>query len=242
MIADPSRGGYNGVVKALEAHGWDVSTAEAVEIQHKLAPLVIKEGSPARVRHVAGADISVDRYRARARGAIVVLSHPDLAPEEEVVVETELRFPYVPGLLSFREAPVILQAFERIREAPDLLLVDGQGLAHPRRFGIACHLGVVLGLPTIGCAKSRLCGEYDVPSPEAGSRTPLLDGDEVIGSVLRTRDGVSPIYVSIGHLIGLQEAVEWALRCCRGYRIPEPLRRAHMAAGKGRQAEVLKAG
>jgi deoxyribonuclease V len=229
-------------VKALETHRWDVSTAEAVEIQRNLAPLVIKEGNPSRVRHVAGVDIAVDRHRARARGAVVVLSYPELAPEEEVVLETELRFPYVPGLLSFRETPVILEAFQQVRQTPDLLLVDGQGLAHPRRFGIACHLGVALGLPTIGCAKSRLCGEHAVPSQEAGSRTPLLDGDEVIGSVVRTRDGVSPVYVSIGYLIGLEEAVDWVLRCCRGYRIPEPLRRAHMAAGKDRQAEVSKAG
>ena len=230
-------------MKALETHRWDVSTAEAVEIQRKLAPLVVREGNPADVRRIAGVDISVDRYRARARGAVVILSYPELAVEEEAVVETALRFPYVPGLLSFREAPVIIEAFERVRQTPDLLLVDGQGLAHPRRFGVACHLGVTLGLPTIGCAKSRLCGEHDAPSREAGSRAPLLDGGEVIGSVVRTRDGVAPVFVSIGHLIGLDEAVEWTLRCTRGYRIPEPLRQAHMAAGRHTTAEgALKAG
>ncbi|MDI6857333.1 MAG: deoxyribonuclease V [Dehalococcoidia bacterium] len=229
-------------MKAPETQRWDVSTAEAVEIQRKLAPLVVSEGSPADVRRVAGVDISVDRYRARARGAVVVLSYPELAIEEEVVIETALRFPYVPGLLSFREAPVILEAFERVRRMPDLLLVDGHGLAHPRRFGIACHLGVTLGLPTIGCAKSRLCGVHDAPSLEAGSRAPLWDAGEVIGSVVRTRDGIAPVFVSVGHLIGLDEAVEWTLRCASGYRIPEPLRQAHMAAGRHKTAEALKAG
>jgi deoxyribonuclease V len=218
-------------VKALDLHPWDVSTAEAVEIQHRLAPRVVREGVPADVRRVAGVDISVGRGSADGRGAVVVLRYPEMEVEEQVVVEARVGFPYVPGLLSFREIPVLLEAFRQVKEKPDLVLVDGQGLAHPRRFGIACHLGLLLDLPAVGCAKSRLCGEHDPPAMEAGSSVLLRDGDEVIGAVLRTRDGVSPIYVSIGHRIALDEAVAWVLRCCRGYRIPEPTRLAHMAAG-----------
>jgi len=218
-------------VKALDLHPWDVSTAEAVEIQRKLAPRVVREGIPADVRRVAGVDISVGRGSADGRGAVVVLRYPEMEVEEQVVVEARVGFPYVPGLLSFREIPVLLEAFRQVKEKPDLVLVDGQGLAHPRRFGIACHLGLLLDVPAVGCAKSRLCGEHGPPAMEAGSSVPLRDGDEVIGAVLRTRDGVSPIYVSIGHRIALDEAVAWVLRCCRGYRIPEPTRLAHMAAG-----------
>ncbi len=218
-------------MKALDLHPWDVSTAEAVEIQRKLAPRVVREGVPADVRRVAGVDISVGRGSADGRGAVVVLRYPEMEVEEQVVVEARVGFPYVPGLLSFREIPVLLEAFRQVKEKPDLVLVDGQGLAHPRRFGIACHLGLLLDLPAVGCAKSRLCGEHRPLAMEAGSSVPLTDGDEVIGAVLRTRDGVSPIYVSVGHRITLDEAVAWVLRCCRGYRIPEPTRLAHMAAG-----------
>jgi deoxyribonuclease V len=218
-------------VKALDLHPWDVSTAEAVEIQRRLAPRVVREGVPADVRRVAGVDISVGRGSANGRGAVVVLRYPEMEVEERVVVEARVGFPYVPGLLSFREIPVLLEAFRQVKEKPDLVLVDGQGLAHPRRFGIACHLGLLLDVPAVGCAKSRLCGEHRPPAMEAGSSVPLTDGDEVIGAVLRTRDGVSPVYVSIGHRITLDEAVAWVLRCCRGYRIPEPTRLAHMAAG-----------
>jgi deoxyribonuclease V len=183
------------------------------------------------VKLVAAADVAfVDRpYRrqpALARAAVVLLSYPDLAVVERHVVEAPVTFPYVPGLLSFRETPALARAFEALKGRPDLLLVDGQGCAHPRRFGLACHLGVLLDLPAIGCAKSRLCGEHGVLPDAAGSRVPLADGDEVIGLVLRTRDGVAPLYVSVGHRIGLNEAAEWVLRLCRGYRLPEPVRLA----------------
>jgi len=218
-------------VNALDLHPWDVSTADAVEIQRRLAPRVVREGAPADVRRVAGLDISVGRGSAGGRGAAVVVRYPEMEVVEQAVVEARVGFPYVPGLLSFREIPVLLAALREVKERPDLLLVDGQGLAHPRRFGLACHLGLLLDMPAVGCAKSRLCGDHAPLAAEAGARVPLTDGDEVIGVVLRTRDGVAPIYVSVGHRIGLDEATAWALRCCRGYRIPEPLRLAHMAAG-----------
>jgi deoxyribonuclease V len=145
--------------------------------------------------------------------------------------EDSIIFPYVPGLLTFREAPLILAAFEKLTVTPDFVMVDGQGIAHPRRIGLASHLGLCLGIPAIGCAKSRLIGEYAEPGNEAGSYTELLDNSEVIGAVVRTKAGVKPVYVSIGHMIDLPSAVSLVLKCCRGYRLPEPTRLAHMAAG-----------
>jgi deoxyribonuclease V len=184
------------------------------------------------VRRVAGVDISVDRPGGRATGAVVVLSYPELAVIEVAVARAPLTFPYVPGLLSFRETPVLREAFRRLAGPIDLLLVDGQGLAHPRRFGLACHLGLLLDAPAIGVAKSRLLGEHGPVGEEAGSRADLRDGAEVIGSVLRTRTGVRPLYVSIGHRVSLRQAEAWVLRCCRGYRLPEPTRLAHQAAAR----------
>jgi len=221
-----------------DLHPWDVSPAEAAAIQKRLAAQVVLEGAPQDVRVVAGADISVGG--GRGRGAVVLLSYPELRPLEQQVVEAELAFPYVPGLLAFREVPVLAEAFRRLSQRPDLLLVDGQGLAHPRRFGIACHLGLLLDLPTIGCAKSRLVGEFGPLAEEAGSRTELRDGTEVLGLVVRTRAGVTPVYVSVGHRIGLSEAAEWTLRLCRGYRLPEPARLAHQAAG-GQMMRIVAA-
>jgi deoxyribonuclease V len=148
-------------------------------------------------------------------------------------VEGDVSFPYVPGLLSFREIPLLTQALGRLETTPDLLLVDGQGYAHPRRIGIASHVGLLAGLPTIGCAKSRLCGEHAEPGRERGSQAPLLDGGEVIGTVLRTRDGIKPLYVSVGHLISLESAAAWVLRLATRVRLPEPVRVAD-ALSKGR--------
>jgi len=177
-------------------------------------------------------DISVDREAGRGTGAVVVLSYPELEVVEVAVAEAPLTFPYVPGLLSFREVPVLREAFRRVAGPLDLLLVDGQGYAHPRRFGLACQLGLLLDVPAIGCAKSRLLGEpRGALAPAAGSRVDLVDKGEVIGSVLRTRAGVRPLFVSAGHRIGLAEAVAWTLRCCKGYRLPEPARLADQAAG-----------
>jgi deoxyribonuclease V len=212
-------------------HRWDVSPREAIEIQRKLAARVIRHGSPCRVRHVAGVDISVDRVKALGTGAVAVLSFPDLDLVEVAVATSPLTFPYVPGLLSFRETPVLAGALAQVQTPFDLLLVDGQGYAHPRRFGIACHLGLLLDVPTIGCAKSRLIGECAMPGVERGQKTDLFDKGQKIGSVLRTRSSVSPLYISVGHCIGQRQAEEWVLRCCRGYRLPQPARFAHQAAG-----------
>jgi deoxyribonuclease V len=181
-------------------------------------------------RFIAGVDISVNRFNKTGTGAVVILSYPDLKVMEIQVVTDRIEFPYVPGLLSFREAPLILAAFEKITLVPDIVMVDGQGIAHPRRMGIASHLGLLLGIPTIGCAKSRLCGVYEIPGA-AGSYTELTDNGEVIGAVLRTKTNVKPLYVSIGHMIDLPSATKWVTACCRGYRLPEPSRLAHQAAG-----------
>jgi deoxyribonuclease V len=159
------------------------------------------------------------------------LSYPELEVAEVQTVEDRIDFPYVPGLLSFREAPITLAACAKLNITPDLVLVDGQGIAHPRRLGLASHLGLFLDRPTIGCAKSRLCGRHFEPAKEAGSHAELLDKEEVIGAALRTKDGVNPIYVSIGHRVDLESAIYWAMQCCRGYRLPEPTRLAHLAAG-----------
>jgi deoxyribonuclease V len=222
---------YNRVVKIGSWHGWRVSPSQALEIQLKLASQVSKTNELANPRFIAGVDISVDRKRGMGRGAVVVLSYPGLEIAEVQTVEDSIDFPYVPGLLSFREAPITLAACERLSITPDLILVDGQGIAHPRRLGLASHLGLFLDTPTIGCAKSRLCGSHSELGQEAGSYAELSDNGEVIGVALRTKAGVKPVYVSIGHRVDLEAAIYWVTQCCRGYRLPEPTRLAHLAAG-----------
>jgi len=166
----------------------------------------------------------------RIRAAVAVLDADSLELAESAVVSVTARFPYVPGLLSFREAPAVLLALSRLRQPPDLLLCDGQGIAHPRRLGIACHLGLVSGLPSIGVAKSRLVGSYREPGAARGDWSELRDGEEIIGAVLRSRQGVKPLFVSIGHRVCLQTAIAWTLRCVTRYRLPETTRAAHRLA------------
>ncbi len=227
-------------------HAWDLTVAEARETQLRLAATVSREGAIADPRFIAGVDVSVSWERGLATGAVVVLEYPSLAPVEVKVVGGELSFPYVPGLLSFREAQHILAACEMLETKPDLVIVDGQGVAHPRRIGLASHLGLFLDTPTIGCAKSRLCGGHDEPGAKPGSVADLVDDGETVGAVLRTRAGVKPVYVSVGHRIDLEQAVHWVLECCRGYRLPEPIRRAHRAAGEAlastADGEAVRAG
>ena len=221
-------------------HDWNVTPAEAIALQKELAPRVVRDGDPGDVRLVAAADLAfVDRrwprQPTRGRAAVVLMRYPELEVIEEQVVEGDVSFPYVPGLLSFREAPLLAEAFERLEGAPDLLLIDGQGYAHPRRLGIASHIGLMADLPTIGCAKSRLCGEHAEPGARRGSKVRLRHGGEVIGVVLRTRTSVKPLYVSVGHKIGLDVAAQWVLRLAPRFRLPEPIRAAD-AISKGREA------
>jgi deoxyribonuclease V len=222
---------YNRIMKVKNLHNWQVTTAQAFDIQLKLASRVSRTDEVKNPKFIAGVDISVDRVRDEARGAVVVLSYPELKLVESQVVEGRVDFPYVPGLLSFREAPLTLAAFERLETAPDLILFDGQGIAHPRRLGLAAHMGLFLDTPAIGCAKSRLCGHHNTLGLEPGGYAELVDGGDVIGAVLRTKAGTNPVYVSIGHKISLESAVYWVTQCCRGYRLPEPTRLAHLAAG-----------
>ncbi len=212
-------------------HRWDLTPAEAVALQQELRHKVRLEADPGPVRRVAGVDVSCRGEEARA--AVVVLSFPELRRVDQGLAEVPLTFPYVPGLLSFREGPAVLAAFERLTLWPDLVLFDGQGLAHPRRLGLACHLGLFLDLPSIGCAKSRLCGQHEEPGPERGDWTPLYDGGEILGAVLRSRPQVKPLYVSPGHRVDLKQAVHYVLACCTRYRLPETTRWAHRLCGAG---------
>jgi deoxyribonuclease V len=179
-----------------------------------------------KIRFVAGADVAFDPVTDVAFAGVIVYRFPDLTEVERSMARRKLRFPYVPGLLSFRETPVLLAAFARLETEPDLILIDGHGRAHPRRFGIACHVGVLFDKPTIGCAKSLLVGEHEAPGARAGSTAPLLLDGERVGTVLRTRDGVRPIYVTTGHRVSLETAVNLVKQCLDGFRIPKPTREA----------------
>ncbi len=215
-------------------HAFDVGVAEAKEIQEMMRREV-REGPPldfSRVRLIAGTDISYLRERKLALGVAALLSYPELETLEVSTAALEVPFPYVPGLLSFRELPALLPALEGLSATPDLILVDGQGVAHPRGFGLASHLGVLTSIPTVGCAKSRLLGEAEEPGPEAGDWAPLRHDGRTVGAVLRTRRGVKPLYVSVGHLIDLHSCISMVLSCTRGYRLPEPQRRAHLEADR----------
>ncbi len=231
VVVTMRHNGYNLVMRAKKLHEWRLSVAEAMRTQHELAQRVSREGEVSSPRFIAGVDVSTGRGRPIGKAAVVALTYPGLKPVEIKVVQGALDFPYIPGLLSFREAPLILAACEQLEIEPDLIIVDGQGIAHPRRLGIASHLGLVLGTKTIGCAKSLLVGHHEEPEDEPGSYAEIVDRGEVIGVALRTVRGVKPVYVSIGNRVSLETAIKWVLACCRGYRLPEPVRLAHLAAG-----------
>lgn len=214
---------------AQRTHAWDLSPEEARILQERLRALIRVEPLTMTPRVVGGVDVSFQGDIAHA--AVVLLSFPDLTPLEAATAEVAVSFPYIPGLLAFREGPAVLAALERLIGQPDVLLFDAQGMAHPRRMGLASHMGVLLDWPSIGCAKSRLFGEHEEVPPERGSWVPLWDGPEVIGAVLRTQSHTQPVYVSIGHRTDLETAIELVLACTSSYRIPEPLRWAHRVAG-----------
>jgi deoxyribonuclease V len=209
-------------------HAWDISPREAVALQRKLASAVRIEALAGPVRTVAGTDCSLSRDGRDILASAVLCDARTMKVLAAVHVRRPCTFPYVPGLLSFREAPATIEAVEKLPARPDLLMCDGQGLAHPRRLGLACHVGLWLDLPTIGEAKSRLCGEHREPGLRRGSRAVIRHNGEVVGLALRTRDGVSWMYISVGHRITLAEAASWTLRAARFYRMPEPTRQAHL--------------
>ncbi|MBA3533484.1 MAG: deoxyribonuclease V [Ardenticatenales bacterium] len=211
-------------------HSWTVTMEEAVAIQQQLRAEVITEDQLGEVRYVAGVDAGFEEEGTVARAAVAVLTFPDLALHEYAIAHRPVTFPYVPGFLSFREIPAVLAALEQLATLPDVLLCDGQGLAHPRRFGLACHLGVLTALPAIGVAKSRFIGQHDPLPEERGAWQPLRDQGELIGAALRTRVKTQPLYVSIGHRLSLERAIEVVLQCTPKYRLPETTRWAHRMA------------
>ena len=219
-------------MKVRRLHAWDVDYAGALAVQERLRPRIIRRGRLPTVRLAAGADVSYEKRDNRFYAAVVVMSVPELEIVEEAWAAGVATFPYIPGLLTFREGPVLVRAFERLRTRPDLVIFDGQGVAHPRGVGLAAHMGLLLEVPSIGCAKTRLCGEHGEVAGPAGSRTELrLDG-RTVGLVVRTRAGVKPVFVSVGHRISLGSAAEWVLRTCRGCRLPEPTRQAHLLVNR----------
>jgi len=213
-----------------DMHPWPRTVAEARAIQESLRGRVITHDRLGPVRTVAGVDVGFENDGEITRAAVVVLDFPGLVLQEQAIAREPTRFPYVPGYLSFREVPAVLAAMDKLQRRPDLLLCDGQGLAHPRRFGIACHLGLLLDIPSIGVAKSRLIGTHGEIPDAKGAWRPLLDTTEVIGAVLRTRVNVKPVFVSIGHRLRLETAIDYVLRCTTRYRLPETTRLAHRLA------------
>lgn len=209
-------------------HPWNLTREEAIALQRELAQRIVRVDQLEEVRYIAGVDMAINENNGMARAAVVLLSYPDMEMHERHVYEEPLRMPYIPGLLSFREAPAVLGAFRQLRQRPQLVMVDGIGIAHPRRIGIASHLGLWLDLPTIGCAKSLLVGRYDKAAlgEEVGSWVPIIDKHETIGAVVRTRHKVNPMFISLGHRISLETSIHYVLACGKGYRLPEPTRLA----------------
>jgi len=214
-------------MKFRQLHPWSRNVRSAVELQERLRERIVLRPLPREPKLVAGADVSIDTRAGRLYAGAVVMELPDLEPLEVRSACAPIPFPYVPGLLSFREAPVLLDAFRKLACRPDVVLLDGQGLAHMRGLGLACHVGLWLGVPTVGCAKSRLVGEHREVAPERGRRATLRYRGRIVGTVLRTRDGVKPVYVSPGHLADVRSSAALVLRCARRFRLPEPTRAAH---------------
>lgn len=212
--------------------------AEAVALQRAWAERVRCEDALGEVRTIAGVDVSTQRWSDDGFAAIVVLAFPSFEVIEVAQARMRLAMPYIPGLLSFREIPILLAAWERLETDPDLIMVDGQGRAHPRRLGIASHLGILLDRPTIGCAKRLLTGQPGELAPARGSLAPLMAGREQVGYAVRTKDRVNPVYVSCGHRVSNETAAQWVLACALGYRLPEPTRQAHLASNALRRAQA----
>lgn len=213
-------------MKFKQLHEWDLSVEEAKSVQRLLANQISLKNQFSKIRFIAGADISIDTNTGEGIAGIIVYTFPELETVEKKHARKKITYPYIPGLLSFRESPILLEAVKKIETEPDLFIFDGQGIAHPRTLGIATHMGLLLDKPTIGCAKSRLFGKYEEPNRKAGSISPLMNGNREIGAVVRTRENVKPVFVSPGHKIDLESSVRIILQCCDGLRIPKPTREA----------------
>ena len=219
-------------------HAWNLTPKEAVALQRKLAGRVVTDKPLTKCTRIAGADVSYNRFSSTFYAGVVVMRVADGEILERQGAIADSPFPYVPGLLSFREAPVLLEAFSKIESRPNAVMCDGHGLAHPRKFGVACHLGLWLDVPTIGCAKSRLTGEFVEPAEQAGAASALRLGTEIVGEVVRTKARTRPLFISPGHKIDIESSKRWVLECCRGYRMPEPTRQAHLFVNQLRRGEV----
>lgn len=228
-------------MRIRQLHSWDVSVEEAVELQVRLAERA-RKAAPfrGRVCTIAGADLAYDKRGDRIWAAVVLFSYPELQRIEEAVDTCRVHFPYIPGLFSFREAPPILGCLERLRSRPDVIMLDAHGIAHPRRFGLASHVGLLASIPSIGCAKSRLVGEHDPVRSARGSQEPVYYDDSKVGAALRTRSGVRPVYVSPGYRLSLRNAADMVLACAHGHRIPEPIRAAHDLANRARRLRSIQ--
>lgn len=224
-------------MKIYEVHGWDVSPKEAMEIQERLRKQIVLENAPEveSINKIGAADVSYDKKTNLVYATVVIFSFPDLRVLEEKDAIRPATFPYIPGLLVFREGPALIEAFQKIATNPDVIIFDGQGIAHPRGIGIATHMGILLDEPSIGCAKTVLVGDYAEPEETAGSQSPLIKEGVELGVALRTKNRVEPVFVSIGHKIDLKTAIKIVLECTRGYRLPEPVRQAHIVSNKLRE-------
>lgn len=220
------------ILPTHQMHDWDLSPKQAVALQRELAARVERSDRISDVRHIAGVDIGFEKDGEITRAAVVVLEWPSLVVVEELVVKTPTRMPYIPGLLSFREIPAALQAFAQLQSDVDLIMVDGHGIAHPRRLGVAAHLGLWLDRPSLGVAKKRLTGRHGEVENQRGAYTPLFDGDEMLGVVMRSRQSVKPVFVSPGHRLSVDNATQWALACLGRYKLPEPTRLADRLASR----------
>ncbi len=224
------------MMDTLLTHRWDLTTAEARELQTEMARCVDTSTPLPQVNLIAAADVSFNRFDTQIAASVIVVRADTFELVERVGLVHPMKFPYIPGLLSFREAPAVLEAFSRLKSDFDVVLVDGQGIAHPRRLGIASHLGLILDKPTVGCAKSRLIGTYDAPGARRGERSLLLDSGEIVGAVVSTKDRVKPLFVSVGHRCDLDSAVALVLKTSGRYRVPTPLRMAHEDVNEVRRA------
>ena len=218
-----------------ETDRWDISPKEGIELQKKLKREIKLTPLASLPETVAGADVSYNKGSNIFFAGIVLLSFPGMEIIDEVSAAGRVDFPYIPGLLSFREGPVLIEAFRKLETVPDLIIFDGQGVAHPRGLGIASHMGLILNIPSVGCAKTKLCGDYDEPGLEKGSSSPLLMKGKEIGTVLRTKNGVKPLFVSPGHLVDIRDSMDIVLTCSKKYRLPEPTRQAHLLVNRVRR-------
>lgn len=219
-------------MKCNDLHPWELSYKEAIKVQRDLSSKVILEPFRTEVRLIAGTDVSYSKGSDILFAGVIVMEIPSMKILEEASAEGKVDFPYIPGLLSFRESPVLIKAFEKIKNIPDVVIFDGQGIAHPRRLGIASHLGLIIDLPSIGCAKNMLVGKYEDVGIEAGDYSPIVFNGNIVGAALRTKRNVLPVFVSPGHRMDISSSLEIVMNACKGYRLPEPVRQAHILVNK----------